>query len=78
MLNMVKIQQRIAPRPYMKNKRVYNYERRNVSIIKEFHSVSDPFLKQELLEKVIVQNGSLVIVLTPKTVAKPGANTKAP
>jgi hypothetical protein len=67
---MVRIQQRIAPRSYLKGKRIYNYERRNVSIIKRYHPVSDPFLKQELDEKVTVQEGALVIVLTPKKLQK--------
>ncbi len=64
---MVRIQQRSARKPYMRGKRVYSYDRRNVTIIKKFHSISSPFLELELTETVTVQNGSLVIVLSPKT-----------
>jgi hypothetical protein len=63
---MVRIQQRTASKPYMRGKRIYRYDRRNVTIIRKFHGVTDAFLEQELTEKVTVQNGSLVIVLTPK------------
>jgi hypothetical protein len=63
---MVRIQQRTAAKPYMRGKRVYRYDRRNVTITRKFHSVSDAFLKQELTETVTVHDGSLVIVLTPK------------
>jgi hypothetical protein len=63
---MVRIQQRTARKLYMRGKRVYRYDRRNVAIIKKFHSISDPFLKQELTETVTVQKGSLVIVLSPR------------
>jgi hypothetical protein len=73
---LVKIQQRIAPRNYLKGKGKYNYERRNVSVIKRYHPVSNPFLKQELDEKVMVHTGSLVIVLTPKKAKKGKEETK--
>ncbi len=63
---MVKIQQRIAEKPYLKGKRVYRCERRNVTIIGTFHPLTDAFLKQDLTETVAVQDGSLVIRLTPK------------
>jgi hypothetical protein len=61
-------------RPYLNSKRLYHYSRQSVSIVKKFHSVSAPFLKQDLKQNVTVQNGSLVIVLTPKkrTGAKDG------
>ena len=62
---MVKIQTRTAKKPYLHNKRVYNYEREHVTIIKKYHSATAPFLKQDLEEKVWVQNGSLMIKLTP-------------
>jgi hypothetical protein len=64
---MVRIQQRTASKPYMRGKRIYRNDRRNVAIIREFHEITDAFLKQDLAEEVTVQNGSLVIVLTPKT-----------
>jgi hypothetical protein len=63
---MVRIQQRAARKPYMRGKRVYRYERRNVAILKKFHSVSEGFLKEDLDERVTVQNGSLIIVLSPR------------
>jgi hypothetical protein len=63
---MVKIQQRTAKKRYLNNKRVYNYGREHVTIIKKYQSATAPFLKQDLEEKVWVQNGSLMIKLTPK------------
>jgi hypothetical protein len=63
---MVRIQQRIAKRRYLNSKRIYHYNRQSVSIIKKFHPVSTPFLKQDLEQNVTVQNSSLKIMLTPK------------
>src|SRR3990170_2671825 len=63
---LVKIQQRKAKRPYLNSKNIYLYDRRTVCIIKEHHLLSEPFLKQKLNETVRVENGSLIIVLTPK------------
>jgi hypothetical protein len=63
---MVRIHQRTAKRPYLNSKRLYHYSRQSVSIVKKFHTVSAPFLKLDLEQKVLAQNGSLVIVLTPK------------
>ncbi len=51
----------------MNKKGIYRYNRQNVCIAKVFHSLSNPFLKQELEEDVKVEKGSLVITLTPKT-----------
>jgi len=74
---MVRIQQRISKRPYLKSKRIYRYTRQSVSIVKRFHSVSAPFLKRDLEQNVKVQDGSLIIVLTPKTVPTERANAQA-
>jgi len=74
---MVRIQQRISKRPYLKSKLIYRYTRQSVSIVKRFHSVSAPFLKRDLEQNVKVQDGSLIIVLTPKTVPTERANTQA-
>ncbi len=65
-MHMVRIQQRTALKRYMRGKRVYRYDRRNITITKEFHTMTDSFLDQELAETAFVQEGSLVIVLTPK------------
>lgn len=62
----VRIQQRTARRAYMRGKRVHNYDRRSITITRKFHPVTDAFLKLDLTETVFVQNGSLIIVLTPK------------
>jgi hypothetical protein len=50
----------------MKGKCVYRYDRINVAILKKFHSVIRAFLKEDLDEHVIVQNGSIVIILSPR------------
>jgi hypothetical protein len=64
---MVKIQRRTSKKPYLNSKHIYNYEREQVTIIKKYHSTSKPFRGQDLEEEVWVQNGSLIIKLTPKT-----------
>jgi len=63
---MVKIQRRTSQKPYPRGKRLYHYEREQLTIIKKYHSTSKPFRGQDLEEKVWVQNGSLMIKLTPK------------
>jgi hypothetical protein len=63
---MVKIQRRTSKKPYLNNKNIYKYEREQVTIIKKYHSTSKPFRGQDLEEEVWVQNGSLIIKLTPK------------
>jgi hypothetical protein len=50
----------------MNKKGIYHYNRQNVCIVKVFHNLSSPFLKQELEEDVKVEKGSLVITLTPR------------
>ncbi len=66
-LHMVRIQQRTAVKRYMMTKRVYRCDRRNVAIAKEFHTLTNSFLDQELAETVFIREGALVIVLTPKS-----------
>ena len=63
---MVRIQRRKAKKTYLNSKRVYSYEREQVTIIKKYHQTSKPFREQDLDETVWVQNGSLMIKLTPK------------
>jgi hypothetical protein len=62
----VKIQTRQAKKPYLNSKRIYNYERELVTIIKKYHKTSKHFHDKELGEAVWVENGSLMIKLTPK------------
>jgi hypothetical protein len=63
---LVKLQRRIAKKPYLNSKRIYRYEREQVTIIQKYHVTSKPFREQNLEEKVWVENGSLIIKLTPK------------
>jgi hypothetical protein len=72
---MVRIQKRIAKRRYLNSKRIYRYEREQVAILKKYHLTSEPFLEQDLEQNVTVQNGSLVIKLTPKK--RPAERAKA-
>ena len=53
---MVRIQQRTVQKPYMRGKRVYTYDRRNLTIIRKCHSLTEAFLNLELTETVTVQN----------------------
>jgi hypothetical protein len=65
-MHMVKIQRRQAKKPYLNNKNIYNYPREHVTIIKEYHWASAAFHDKDLDQKVWVENGSLLIKLTPK------------
>jgi hypothetical protein len=65
---LVRIQKRQAKKSYLNSKRIYNYGREHVTIIKKYHSATVPFLKQDLEEKVWVESGSLIIKLTPKQI----------
>ncbi|MGE5638216.1 MAG: hypothetical protein ACM3WQ_05870 [Chloroflexota bacterium] len=64
---MVKIQQQRVEKSYLNGKTIYHYNRRNICIIKKYHRISDAFLNQELNESVTIQNGALVITLTPRS-----------
>jgi ribosomal protein L25 (general stress protein Ctc) len=66
---MVKIQTRQAKKNYLKGKNVYDYGREQVTITKKYHQTSKHFHDQELDETVWVENGSLMIKLTPKKAA---------
>lgn len=63
---MVKIQKRQGKKPYLNSKRVYSYGREQITIIQKYHPTSKLFHDQELDETVWVENGSLMIKLTPK------------
>ena len=64
---MVRIQRRVSRKRYLNSKRVYEYERVSLHIPRKFHELIKPFLKRDLEMKITAQNGSLVIVLTKKT-----------
>ena len=64
---MVRIQRRIAKKRYLHSKRIYQYGRVSLHIPRKFHEMIKPFLKRDLEMKITAQNGSLVIVLTKKT-----------
>lgn len=66
---MVKILQRTAKKRYLNKKRVYNYTRQSVCILKKFHAVTDQFLEQDLTQNITVQANSQVITLSPKKTA---------
>lgn len=72
---MVRIQSQIVKVSYLKGKRLYHYKRQSLCIVKRFHSISAPFLQQDIEEDVTVQNGSLIITLTPKN--RPAERIKA-
>ena len=65
-MHMVKIQRRQAKKTYLNRKNVYNYAREHVTIIKKYHSTTAAFHDKDLDQKVWVENGSLMIKLTPK------------
>ena len=63
---MVRIHERKTKRPCKNSKSISHKVRQNVCITKKNHSLTKPFLKQDLDEAVTVENGSLIIKLTPK------------
>jgi hypothetical protein len=62
---LVRIQCRVSRKRYLKNKRVYTYERMSLHIPKKHHETVKPFLKQDLDLSVKPEKGSLVVTLTP-------------
>jgi len=64
---LVRIQRRVSRKRYLNSKRVYEYERVSLHIPRKFHELIKPFLKRDLEMKITAQNGSLIIVLTKKT-----------
>ena len=45
---MVRVQCRVSRRRYLDSKRVYEYERMSLHILRRFHNKVKPFLKQDL------------------------------
>jgi hypothetical protein len=56
---------RLARKRYLKNKRVYEYERVSLHIPKKFHDAIKPYLEEDLDLKVTTEKNSLTIILTP-------------
>jgi len=62
---LVRIQQRLSRKRYLNSKRVYEYERVSLNIPRKYHEIIKPFLEQDFDVNVTVENGSLVITLSP-------------
>ena len=65
-MDMMKIQRRQVKKPNFNSKRIYHYTRENIAIIKKYHLISSAFHNKDLTQTVWVENGSLMIKLTPK------------
>lgn len=63
---MVRIQSRIAKKPYLNNKRVYKYIRQDLPIPKKFHTAISSFLKLDLDMQLIVKGRKIFIELEDK------------
>jgi len=76
---LVRIQRRVSRKRYLNSKRVYEYERVSLHIPRKYHELIKQFLKQDFTVRVIEENGSLTIILTPSRnaavpVRKPSEN----
>ena len=60
---MVKIQQRIASKSYLNDKRIYKYQRLDLPIPKKFHVIVSSFLKMNLEMTVVVKGRKIFIEL---------------
>ena len=60
---MVKIQQRIASKSYLNNKRIYKYQRLELPIPKKFHDIVSSFLNLNLEMTVVVKERKIFIEL---------------
>jgi hypothetical protein len=63
---VVKIQRRIAKKSYLNKKRIYTYQRLELSIPKKFHSAISSFLKLDLEMQLIVKGRKIFIELEDK------------
>ena len=68
---------RLARKRYLKNKRVYEYERISLHIPKKFHEAIKPYLEEDLDLKVTTESDTLTIVLTPVKTLRHAANHPA-
>jgi hypothetical protein len=63
---LVRIQRRVSRKRYLNSKRVYEYERVSLHIPRKYHETIKPFLDKDWQMEIVVQNGSLIIMLLPK------------
>jgi hypothetical protein len=63
---MVRIQSRVSKKLYLKAKRMYEYERTFLDIPSKFHGILKPLLKQDFDVNVSVDEGRVVVILTPR------------
>lgn len=61
---MVKIQSRIAPKSYLKNKKTYFQERNIFEIPSRFRLAIKPFRKEDFNAGVILKDGNLTVFFT--------------
>jgi hypothetical protein len=64
---MVRIQRRIAKKPYLNSKHVYSNTRVDLPIPKKFHKAIEPFPKLDLEMQLVVKNRKISIVKKRKT-----------
>jgi len=61
---LVKIQSRIEPKSYLKNKFAYFRERNNIEIPSRFRLAIKPFKKENFNAGIILRDGHLTIFFT--------------
>ena len=74
---MVRLQKRLARKRYLNSKRMYEYERISLSIPKMFHETIQLYLEQDLDLEVTIENGSLILTLSPVKTLRHAANAPA-
>jgi hypothetical protein len=61
---MVKIQSRLEPKSYLKNKLAYFHERNNLEIPSRFRLAIRPFKEEDFNAGIILRDGDLTIFFT--------------
>ena len=64
-VKLVRNQRRVSRKRYLNSKRTYEYERMSVHVPRSYHEIIKPLLKQDFDMNVTVENGTLVITLSP-------------
>ncbi len=68
---MVKIQTRKAKKSYLNDKSIYTYRRDTLTLMQKFHQTTKLFYHKEMDETIWVEDGCLMIRLSPKKTSKP-------
>jgi hypothetical protein len=73
--DLVRIQRRVSKKRYLKTKRTYEYQRLSLDIPKKYHKTIAPLLNQDFDVNVRLEEGSVILTLTPEKTFRHAENT---